>query len=140
MYNFSKIKKLFLLKNHLVFFLILLLLVEASTEMRIYFGNNLNNLHLPVFLTNNLRSYIRFSFVVFPLIIFEILLPNEETSRDHRNGVLFWIISIQFNYFISLFSVELIHYFNIAPVFNLSFKTLTANSFIMFIFFKFSFY
>jgi sterol desaturase/sphingolipid hydroxylase (fatty acid hydroxylase superfamily) len=128
MFNLLKIKKIALLRNHLFFFLILLLLVEASTEMRVYVGSNLKNLHLSAFVTNNLRSYIRFSFVVFPLIIFELLLPNEELSKDHRYGVLFWIISIQFNYFISLFSVELIHYCNISPIFNVSFKSLTANS------------
>lgn len=130
MYNFFKIRKLFPLKNHLIFLIILLLLIEVSTEMRVYFVSILSNQNLPVFFTNNLSAYIRFSFVIIPLILFEILLPNDELSRDHRNGILFWIISIQFNYFISLLSVEIIHYFNIGPIFNLSFKSLSTNSFI----------
>lgn len=109
---------------------VLLLLIEASMRTRSFLIGNLSSVIHSDFIKNNLAAYLGFTFVVLPLFLVELIMPNDETSKDHKHGVLFWLISIQCNYFFSLFSVNLINYFNIGPVFNLSFKSLSEHSFL----------
>ncbi len=126
-------KNVFPFRNHSFLFIgliVLLLLIEISIRMRDYFLNIFSNLNMPHFFIENLSQYISFSFVIFPLFLFELLLPNDEASKDHKNGVLFWIITFQCNYFYALLSVELINYLNIGPIFNISFKSMNSFSFL----------
>ena len=127
-------KKILQLKGKYIFYFLaiigLLLLIELSQLTETYFANILTTLTIPAFLKDNLSGYLSFTFVVLPLFLAETLLPNDETSKDHKNGLLFWIISIQCNYFISLLSIEIVNYFNITPILNLSFSAISAKSFV----------
>lgn len=118
-------------KNYIFLFfgmIILLGLIELSMRMKLYLLNNLSPLIASDFLRINLSSYISFTLVVLPLLLTEVLLPNDDISRDHRHGIFFWILSIQCNYFISLLSIGMIRFFNIGSIFNLSFESLSSNS------------
>lgn len=101
----------------------LLILIEISIRTQTTISKQLFNLSLPILIKKNLASYLGFTFAVLPLFLFEILLPNDEKSKDHGHGVLFWIISIQANFFYSLLSLEIIQFFNIKPLFNISFES-----------------
>jgi len=107
----------------------LILLIEVSIRTHDYLQQVLFSVSAPVWLKNNLASYLGFSFAVIPLFLTELVLPNDEISKDHRNGILFWILSIQCNYFYSLLVLAIIHYFHIGPIFNLSFETMSKNAF-----------
>ena len=120
-------------RNYLFLFfglIAMLLLIEISIRMQASLIKILSSVEISGFLKKNLSAYLSFAFVVLPLLLVEILLPNDETSKDHRHGLLFWIISIQCNYFFSLFSIGIINYFNIGPIFNLSFESVRTNSFL----------
>ena len=125
-------KKLLIKKNYIFLFIgmmMLLVLIEISTRLQEYSLKLLYSINIHDFLKNNLAGFVVFAFMVTPLFLTELLLPNDEHSKDHKNGLLFWIISIQGNYFFSLLTITIVQYFNIGPLLNLSFKTLSANSF-----------
>ncbi len=105
----------------------LLILIEISIRTQTAISKQLFLLNLPQLLKSNLASYLGFSFAVLPLFIFEILLPNDEKSKDHKHGILFWIISIQCNFFFSLLAVKIINYFQIKPLLKFSFESLKEN-------------
>jgi len=118
-------------RNYLFLFfglIVMLLLIEVSIRMQASLTKILSSVEISEFLKKNLSAYLSFAFVVLPLLLVEILLPNDETSKDHRHGLLFWIISIQCNYFFSLFAIGFINYFNIGPIFNISFESVRTNS------------
>ena len=127
-------KKMLLPKRNYIFLffgmIVLLLLIEISIRMQASFVNFLSSVKISDFLKNNLSAYLSFTFTVLPLLLIEILVPNEEISKDHKHGLFFWIISIQCNYFFSLLSIGIINYFNIGHIFNLSFESAGANSFL----------
>ncbi len=126
-------KKISLQRTNYIFLffglIILLVLIELSIRGQDYLTTFISAWHSSDFLKNNLVAYLTFIFVISPLIFTELLLPNDEISKDHRNGFLFWIISIQCNYFFSIFGLWIIRYFNITPLFNLSFESLKVHSF-----------
>lgn len=127
-------KKILLPKRNYIFLffglIVLLLLIEISIRMQVSLVSILSSVKTSGFLKNNLSAYLSFTFAVLPLLLIEILLPNDEISKDHKHGLFFWIISIQCNYFFSLLSIGIINYFNIGHIFNLSFESLSANSFL----------
>ncbi len=106
----------------------LLILIEISIRTQTALSKQLFNLNIPVLLKTNLASYLGFTFAVLPLFLFEILLPNDEKSKDHKFGVLFWIISIQCNFFFSLIAIKIINLFNLKPFFKISFESLKGVS------------
>ena len=101
--------------------IILILLIEISIRTQSSIVRSLSSLNIPDFLKNNLSAYLAFTFAVLPLLLAEIILPNEEISKDHKHGLLFWLISIQCNYFFSILTSAVVHYFKIGPVFHISF-------------------
>src|SRR5258706_3319952 len=82
--------------------IILILLIEISIRTQSSIVSSLSSLNISDFLKNNLSAYLAFTFTVLPLFLAETLLPNEQISKDHKHGLLFWIISIQCNYFFSI--------------------------------------
>jgi sterol desaturase/sphingolipid hydroxylase (fatty acid hydroxylase superfamily) len=108
----------------------LLILLEISQRTKTYIINILSVVHVSEFVKENLSGYLGFTFTTLPIFLVEILLPNDETSKDHKNGLLFWLICVQFNFFIGLLSIEIVNYFNIAPLFNLSFNSISSTSFL----------
>ena len=108
----------------------LLLLIEVSQLIQIYFTHVLNEIKVSAFLKENLSGYLSFTFTVLPILLFELFIPNDEESKDHKHGLLFWIISIQFNYLVSFLSIGIVNFFNITPLLNLSFNSISPNSFI----------
>jgi sterol desaturase/sphingolipid hydroxylase (fatty acid hydroxylase superfamily) len=124
-------KMIFPKRNYVFLFfglIVLLLLIEISKRLQMSI-ENIFSMKTPGFLKNNLSAYLSFTFTVLPILLVEIILPNDEISKDHRHGALFWLISIQCNYFYSFLSIGIINHFNIGPVFNLSFNSLSVNSF-----------
>lgn len=123
-----------LAKNNYIFFffgmLVLLFLIELSIRMKFFVMGTLTELNTPFFLKNNLAGFISFTFIVLPLLIAELLLPNDEENQSHKHGIVFWILSIQGNFFISLLSVEILKHYKLGPIFNLSFTSLSAESFL----------
>src|SRR5438128_5170998 len=126
-------KKILLPKTNYIFLffglIVLLLLIEISKGLQVSI-ESVFPIKTSVFLKNNLSAYLSFTFTVLPILLIEILLPNDEISKDHRHWVFFWLISIQCNYFYSFLSIGIISYFNIGPVFNLSFTAMSVNSFL----------
>src|ERR1700730_3364489 len=93
-------KKLFPRGNYIFLFfglIVLLLLIEISKRLQVSV-ENIFSVTTSGFLRNNLSAYLSFTFTVLPLLLIEMLLPNDEISKDHRHGAFFWIISIQCNY------------------------------------------
>lgn len=120
-------------KNYIFLFfgmIVLLFLIELSIRMKFYTIGMLSNLNLSTFLRNNLVPYISFTFVVLPLLLVELLMPNDEEHHSHKHGVFFWILSIQCNYFFSLLTIEILKYYKVGPIFDLSFKSISASSFL----------
>jgi sterol desaturase/sphingolipid hydroxylase (fatty acid hydroxylase superfamily) len=107
----------------------LLVLIEISIRMQVALMKSFSSLNISEFLRNNLSSYVSFTFAVLPLLLMEMMMPNDVESKDHRHGVLFWIISIQCNYFFSLLSLGIINFFGIGPVFKVSFESIDSNYF-----------
>src|SRR3954468_24589464 len=126
-------KKIHLPKTNYVFLffglIVLLVLIEVSKKLQVSIEGFLA-IKTSGFLKNNLSAYISFTFTVLPLVLVEMLLPNDEISKDHRHGAFFWLISIQYNYFYSMLAIWIISYFNIGPVFNLSFTAMSGHSFL----------
>ena len=72
-------------KNYVFLFfglILLLLLIELSMRLKFSVIGMLSGLNLSPFLKNNLSSYISFSFVVLPLLLVELLLPNDKANQD----------------------------------------------------------
>src|SRR6478752_214550 len=129
----NDVKMIFPKRNYIflaIGMIALLVLIEISIRMQVVLMKSFSSLNISEFLRNNLSSYVSFTFAVLPLLVMEILMPNDTESRDHRHGVLFWIISIQCNYFFSLLSLGIIIYFGIGPVFKLSFESIESTSFL----------
>ena len=125
-------KMIFPKRNYIFLFfglIVLLLLIEISKRLQMSI-ENIFSVKTPGFLKNNLSAYLSFTFTVLPILLIEILLPNDEISKDHNHGAFFWIVSIQCNYLYSFLSVGIINYFSIGPVFNLSFKSMSVHSFL----------
>ena len=108
----------------------LLMLIELGQRTQEYIINILSTVNISGFLKENISGYLSFTFTTLPIFLVEILLPNDETSKDHKNGLLFWLICVQFNFFFGLLSIGIITYFNITPLFNLSFTSISTNSFV----------
>lgn len=109
--------------------LILLLIIEVSIRTRTWVFDELDTIKISDFFKNNIAAYIGFLFSVFPIFLVELFLPNDTTKKDYLHGLFFWIISIQCNYFFSLMAIGAITYFDISPLFNISFESLSVNSF-----------
>lgn len=127
-------KKLLLPKTNYTFLalglVVLLVLIEVSIRTEISVMGWLSSLKLSTMLRDSFAGYLGFTFVVLPLLLFELMLPNDEASKDHHNGVFFWILSIQCNYFFSLLAVSVIERFHIHPAINLSFKSMSTASWV----------
>jgi sterol desaturase/sphingolipid hydroxylase (fatty acid hydroxylase superfamily) len=106
----------------------LLLLIETSKRLQVSI-ENIFPAKTPGFLKNNFSAYLSFTFTILPLLLIEMFLPNDEISKDHSHGAFFWIISIQCNYLYSFLSIGILNYLKIGPVFNLSFNSMSVNSF-----------
>ena len=118
-------------KNYVFLFfglILLLLLIELSMRLKFSVLGMLSGLNLSPFLKKNLSSYISFSFVVLPLLLVELLLPNDKDNQSHKHGMFFWVLSIQCNYFFTLLTIEILDHYRLGPIFDLSFKSLSANS------------
>lgn len=99
-------------------------------RIKLWFIDGLTTIEISDFLKNNLVNYVSFTFAVLPLFLMELVVPNDKTSQDHKLGILFWIISLQANYFFSFISKGALNYFDIGSIINLSFENLSANSII----------
>lgn len=120
-------------KKYIFYFLLftgLLILIELSYLAEDYFLDLLSRQKLGAFLKDNLARYLGFTFAVLPIFLIEKILPNDEASKDHSNGLLFWAIALQASYFVSFLTIEIIHYFNIKPFINLSFEDISKSSFL----------
>ncbi|MBX2924236.1 MAG: sterol desaturase family protein [Chitinophagaceae bacterium] len=110
---------------------VLLIVFEIIFRVKNFLFNN----WLPGFIDssfwrNNIAGYLGFMLTILPLVLIELVLPNEKDSEDHKGGMLFWVISIQANYFIGLLSIMLIQYLNLGPVVHLSFQSLSSGHFL----------
>ena len=126
-------KKLIFPKRNYIFLffglIVMLLLIEISKRLQVSIQNILP-VKMPALLKNNISAYLSFTFTILPLLLVELLIPNDEISKDHGHGAFFWLISIQCNYLYSFLAVWIINYLHIGPVLSLSFSTLSASSFI----------
>lgn len=125
-------KMLFSIRKNIVILIVglivLLGLIEVSVRLEQYFVGVFFELEIPKYLTRNLAPFLSFLIIIIPLLIAEILLPNDEKNKNYKNGLLFWFIYLQSVYFCGLLTNWAISSLKIDPLIHLTFESLSKNS------------
>ena len=108
--------------------IILLGLIEVSARLEHYFVVMFSEWKVPVFLKQNLGPFLSFFFIISPLLLAELFLPNDEKNKNYKNGLLFWFLYLQSVYFAGLLTNWIVSSLKIAPLIHLTFESVSKNS------------
>src|SRR4051812_7227705 len=101
--------------------IILLGLIEISARLENYFIGMFSEWKISVFLKQNMGPFLSFFFIISPLLLAELFLPNDEKNKNHKNGLLFWFLYLQSVYFAGLLTNWIVSSLKISPLIHLTF-------------------